>query len=112
MSLGLLRGRLNPHEGVSLDFDRLELKSGPAYVIWISTTVRLMPSTSKAALDELAGHEDPRALLQGLRRVPGNRAPCRRAKEPVVDVPPLAVVLAAVADRNGEVLARAAPLWM
>ena len=56
-----------------------------------------------AALDELAGNEDPHPLLEGLRCVLGDRVPCRAAEEPVVDVLPLAVVLAAVADRDGEV---------
>jgi hypothetical protein len=32
----------------------------------------------------------------------GCRAQCRAAEEPVVDVLPLAVVLGAVADRDGE----------
>lgn len=55
-----------------------------------------------AALDELAGHEDPHALLQRVRCVLGDRSPCPAAEEPVVDVLPLAVVLAAVTDRDGE----------
>jgi hypothetical protein len=55
------------------------------------------------ALDELAGHEDPHAFLKRPARVLGDRSPCRAAEEPVVDVLPLPVVLAAVADRDGEV---------
>ncbi len=55
-----------------------------------------------AALDELAGHEDPHPLRERAARVLGDRAPCRAAEEPVVDVLPLAVVLGAVADRDGE----------
>ena len=54
------------------------------------------------ALDELSGSDDPRPLLQGVRCVLGDRAPCRAAEEPVVDVLPLPVVLGAVADRDGE----------
>ena len=45
------------------------------------------------ALDELAGHEDPHPLLQGVRCVLGDRSPCGAAEEPVVDILPLAVVL-------------------
>jgi hypothetical protein len=61
-------------------------------------TVVVLP----ASLDELAGHKDPHALLESLRCVLGDRAPRRAAEETVVDVLPLAVVLGAVADRDGE----------
>jgi hypothetical protein len=54
----------------------------------------------EGSLDELAGHEDPHPLLEGVRCVLGDRSPCRAAEEPVVDVLPLAVGLAAVADRD------------
>jgi hypothetical protein len=37
-----------------------------------------------------------------VRCVLGDRSPCRAAEEPVVDVLPLAVGLAAVTGRNGE----------
>jgi hypothetical protein len=55
-----------------------------------------------AALDELAGHEDPHALAKRAARVLGDRAPCPAAEEPIVYVLPLAVVLGAVAYRDGE----------
>lgn len=55
-----------------------------------------------AALDELAGHEHPHARREAAARVLGHRWPCRAAEESVVDDLPLAVGLAAVADRNGE----------
>jgi hypothetical protein len=41
-------------------------------------------------------------LLERAARVLCNAAPCRAAEEPVVDILPLAVVLGAVADRDGE----------
>jgi hypothetical protein len=56
-----------------------------------------------AALDELAGHQRPHPLLEGAACVFGIAAPCRAVEEPIVDVLPLAVVLGAVADRDGEV---------
>jgi hypothetical protein len=62
------------------------------------------------ALDELAGDEHPHALFQRAARVLGDRAPRRAAEEPVVDVLPLAVVLAAVADRDRESCERRATL--
>ena len=55
-----------------------------------------------AALVELAGNEDPHALFERVAQVLGDRSPCRAAEEPVVDVLPLAVGLAAVTGRNGE----------
>jgi hypothetical protein len=54
------------------------------------------------ALDELAGDEDPHALLQRMARVLGNRAPRGAAEETIGDVLPLAVVLRALADRDSE----------
>jgi len=61
-------------------------------------TVVVLP----APLHELAGDEHPHPLLEGVRCVLGDRSPCRAAEEPVVDVLPLPVVLAAVTDRDGE----------
>jgi hypothetical protein len=55
-----------------------------------------------AALDELAGDEHSRALLKRAGGVLRDAAPGCAAEEPVVNVLPLAVVLAAVADRDGE----------
>ena len=55
-----------------------------------------------AALDELAGDEDPHPLLEGVRCVLGDRSPCRAAEETVGDVLPLPVVLGAMADRDRE----------
>jgi hypothetical protein len=42
-------------------------------------------------------------FVKRVRGVLGDRSPCRAAEETVGDVLPLAAVLAAVTDRNGEV---------
>jgi hypothetical protein len=55
-----------------------------------------------AALDQLAGHEDPRPLLERAARVLGDATPRRAAEEPVGNVLPLAVVLGPMADRHRE----------
>ena len=70
-----------------LDLDRLALVAGLVF---------------PTALDELAGNEVPHALLERAASVLGDRAPCCAAEEPVVDVMPLAIVLGAVAHRDGE----------
>ncbi len=73
------------------------------WVTSISTLWRLLHGVVlPRPLDELAGDEDPHALLEGAARVLGDAAPCRAAEEAVGDVLPLAVVLGAVADRDGE----------
>ncbi len=53
-------------------------------------------------LGELPDHHHAVTLVKGDRCVLGDRSPCPAAEEPVVDVLPLAVVLAAVTDRDGE----------
>ena len=75
-------------------------RSGPTWVSWISTTVRLLPSTIEDALAELAGYEGPHSLLESAARVLGDRPRRRAAGEAVVSVLPLAVVFGAVDDRD------------
>jgi hypothetical protein len=64
-----------------------------------------------AALDELAGHEDPHALLERAARVLGDRSPCRAAEEPVVDVPHCPLCLERWLTATVKP-ARPAPLWV
>jgi hypothetical protein len=56
----------------------------------------------EGSLDQLADDHDALSFLQALRCVLGDSSPCRAAEEPVVDVLPLAVVLATVVDRDGQ----------
>ena len=69
----------------------LDLDSGP-----------LLSLDLEGPLDQLAHNHHAVAPVERLRCVLGDRSPCRVAEEPVVDVLPLAVELAAVADRDGE----------
>lgn len=73
--------------------------------------VRFSPLGLEGPLDQLACDQYTITFVKAVGRVLGDRSPCRAAEEPVVDVLPLPVVVAAVADRKGEAC-EGRPLWV